>query len=150
MKKTSHLKNTLRESFWMALEAIRDNKLRSLLTLLGKSIVGLFSELHVANTALTSTDEIGLIYCSLVKSSRLNNKNTNLLAIIPLAHNEESNYTHYSVTNPKYYPIAVTSFERIHIEIRNVVQEPIHIQHMRAKERALSPTIITLHLRKRL
>ena len=121
-----------------------------LLTLLGKQVEGTFNEIHVANTALDSTDEIGLIYCSLVKSSRLNNKNTNLLAIIPLAQNADSNYTHYSVINPTYYPIAVTSFERIHIEIRNVVQKPIHIQHLSGKDRSLYPTIITLHLRKRL
>tara|TARA_B000000460_G_scaffold56506_1_gene37587 strand:- start:76 stop:1329 length:1254 start_codon:yes stop_codon:yes gene_type:complete len=61
MKKTSHLKNTLRESFWMALEAIRDNKLRSLLTLLGITI-GVFSVIGVmtAIRTLESSVEIGL------------------------------------------------------------------------------------------
>ncbi|MBA08501.1 MAG: hypothetical protein CMG52_06340 [Candidatus Marinimicrobia bacterium] len=61
MKKTSHLKNTLRESFWMALEAIRDNKLRSLLTLLGITI-GVFSVIGVmtAIRTLESSVETGL------------------------------------------------------------------------------------------
>ena len=61
MKKTSHLKNTLRESFWMALEAIRDNKLRSVLTLLGITI-GVFSVIGVmtAIRTLESSVEIGL------------------------------------------------------------------------------------------
>ena len=61
MKKTSHLKNTLRESFWMALEAIRDNKHRSLLTLLGITI-GVFSVIGVmtAIRTLESSVEIGL------------------------------------------------------------------------------------------
>ena len=119
------------------------------LTLLGKGSNSLTGELHVVNSELESNDDIGLIYCSLVKSSRLNNKNTNLLAIIPLARGLTSKYTHYSVTNPTYYPIAVTSFERIHIEIRNVIQKPIHIQHLSLEDQALYPTILTLHIRKR-
>ena len=37
-KKKSHLKNTIKESFRMSLEAIKDNKLRSILTLIGIAI----------------------------------------------------------------------------------------------------------------
>ena len=51
-KKTSHFKNTLRESFRMALEAIRDNKLRSMLTLLGITI-GVFSVIGVMTAIRT-------------------------------------------------------------------------------------------------
>jgi len=61
MKKTSHLKNTLRESFRMALEAIRDNKLRSMLTLMGITL-GVFSVIGVmtAIRTLESSVESGL------------------------------------------------------------------------------------------
>ena len=51
-KKRSHLKNTLKESFRMAVEAIRQNKLRSILTLLGISI-GVFSVIGVMTAIRT-------------------------------------------------------------------------------------------------
>jgi len=122
---------------------------RTLLSLLGKNEGGVFSELHIGNTELESHDEIGLIYTSLIQSSRLNNKNTNLLAVVPLGKSFGSNYIHYSVINPTYYPVAVTSFEQIRIQIKNVLQNPVHIKHVGATDRALYPTILTLHLRKR-
>ena len=50
--KRSHLKNTLKESFRMAVEAIRQNKLRSILTLLGISI-GVFSVIGVMTAIRT-------------------------------------------------------------------------------------------------
>ena len=50
--KQSHLKNTLKESFRMAVEAIRQNKLRSILTLLGISI-GVFSVIGVMTAIRT-------------------------------------------------------------------------------------------------
>lgn len=61
MQKKSHFKNTLKESFRMALEAIRDNKLRSSLTLLGITI-GVFSVIGVmtAIRTLESSVESGL------------------------------------------------------------------------------------------
>jgi putative ABC transport system permease protein len=51
-RKRSHLKNTLKESFRMAVEAIRQNKLRSILTLLGISI-GVFSVIGVMTAIRT-------------------------------------------------------------------------------------------------
>ena len=61
MLKKSHFKNTLKESFRMALEAIRDNKLRSILTLLGITI-GVFSVIGVmtAINTLESSVRSGL------------------------------------------------------------------------------------------
>ena len=61
MVKKSHFKNTLKESFRMALEAIRDNKLRSVLTLLGITI-GVFSVIAVmtAINTLESSVRSGL------------------------------------------------------------------------------------------
>ena len=55
------LKNILKESFWMAIDAIRQNKLRSILTLLGISI-GVFSVIGVmtAIRTLESSVESGL------------------------------------------------------------------------------------------
>ncbi|MFQ6611871.1 MAG: ABC transporter permease [Fidelibacterota bacterium] len=60
-KKRGHLKNTLRESYRMTLDAIRNNKLRSILTLLGISI-GVFSVIGVmtAIRTLESSIESGL------------------------------------------------------------------------------------------
>jgi putative ABC transport system permease protein len=59
--KRGHLKNTLRESFRMALDAIRDNKLRSTLTLLG-IVIGVFSVIGVmtAIRTLETSIETGL------------------------------------------------------------------------------------------
>lgn len=59
--KRSHLKNTIKESLRMALEAIRDNKLRSVLTLLGITI-GVFSVIGVmtAIRTLETSIESGL------------------------------------------------------------------------------------------
>ena len=55
------IKNVLKESFWMAIDAIRQNKLRSILTLLGISI-GVFSVIGVmtAIRTLESSVESGL------------------------------------------------------------------------------------------
>ena len=52
MAKQSHLKNTIKESFRMAIESIRQNKLRSILTLLGISI-GVFSVIGVMTAIRT-------------------------------------------------------------------------------------------------
>jgi len=59
--KRGHLKNTLRESYRMTLDAIRENKLRAILTLLGISI-GVFSVIGVmtAIRTLESSIESGL------------------------------------------------------------------------------------------
>ena len=46
------IKNVLKESFWMAIDAIRKNKLRSVLTLLGISI-GVFSVIGVMTAIRT-------------------------------------------------------------------------------------------------
>lgn len=61
MIKRSHLKNTLKESLRMALTSIRENKLRSVLTLLGITI-GVFSVIGVmtAIRTLESSIESGL------------------------------------------------------------------------------------------
>jgi len=50
--KKSHIKNTIKESFRMAIESIRQNKLRSVLTLLGISI-GVFSVIGVMTAIRT-------------------------------------------------------------------------------------------------
>lgn len=55
--KHSHLKNTLKESFRMAVDALRDNKLRSILTLLGIAI-GVFSVIGVMTAIRTMESSI--------------------------------------------------------------------------------------------
>ena len=59
--KSRNIKNMLKESFWMAIDSIRKNKLRSSLTLLGISI-GVFSVIGVmtAIRTLESSVESGL------------------------------------------------------------------------------------------
>ena len=58
-----NFKNVIKESFWMAIDAIRKNKLRSSLTLLGISI-GVFSVIGVmtAIRTLESSVNRGLMY----------------------------------------------------------------------------------------
>ncbi len=56
-RKRSHFKNTLKESLRMALQAIRDNKLRSILTLLGITI-GVFSVIGVMTAIQTLESSI--------------------------------------------------------------------------------------------
>ena len=60
MAKHSHLKNTVKESFRMAIESIRQNKLRSILTLLGISI-GVFSVIGVM-TAIRTLESLAPIH----------------------------------------------------------------------------------------
>lgn len=55
--KKSHLKNTLKESFRMAVDALRANKLRSILTLLGIAI-GVFSVIGVMTAIRTMESSI--------------------------------------------------------------------------------------------
>jgi putative ABC transport system permease protein len=55
--KRSHLKNTLKESFRMAVDALRANKLRSILTLLGIAI-GVFSVIGVMTAIRTMESSI--------------------------------------------------------------------------------------------
>ena len=61
MQKKGHFKNTLKESLIMALQSIRQNKLRSSLTLLGIAI-GVFSVIGVmtAITTMESSIQSGL------------------------------------------------------------------------------------------
>ena len=58
---TRNISNVLKESFWMAIDSIRKNKLRSILTLLGITI-GVFSVIGVmtAIRTLESSVESGL------------------------------------------------------------------------------------------
>ncbi len=56
-KKKSHLKNTIKESFRMSLEAIKDNKLRSILTLIGIAI-GVFSVVGVMTAIKTLENHV--------------------------------------------------------------------------------------------
>ena len=49
---TRNISNVLKESFWMAIDSIRKNKLRSILTLLGITI-GVFSVIGVMTAIRT-------------------------------------------------------------------------------------------------
>ena len=52
-----NIKNVLKESFWMAIDSIRKNKLRSMLTLLGITI-GVFSVIGVMTAIRTLESSI--------------------------------------------------------------------------------------------
>jgi len=119
----------------------------TLLSLLGYR-AGEISELRFDDTSLSDKNEIGLVYCSLISNSRLNAEKTNLLAVVPLQ-SKNSKFNHYCVKNPTYHPLTLTSFDRIHFEIRNLIQEPIHLKHTNIAN-VIYPTIITLHIRKKL
>ena len=55
--KRGHLKNTLKESFRMAVDALKANKMRSILTLLGIAI-GVFSVIGVMTAIRTMESSI--------------------------------------------------------------------------------------------
>ena len=101
---------------------------------------------------LPKTNDVGFIFASLVGSSRMNNKNTNLLAVVPLR-GCASKFTHHSVKNLTYRPLSVTKFDKIHFEVQNIVQKPIHIEHRSSDvddDPDVCPIIMILHIRKRL
>ena len=111
------------------------------------------SKLLVRDTKLEYKHQVGFVYSSLVKDSKFNNKDSRLLATIPLY--TDDGYSEYMVVNPSYYPIAVTSFDNVSFQIRDNKGKLVEIAHRELADRRenkpiLYPTILTLHIRKRL
>ena len=110
-------------------------------------------KISVKDVKLSYNHRIGFVYSSLVKDSKFNNKDSRLLATLPLY--TDDGYSDYTFVNPSYYPIAVNSFENISFQIRDYKGKLIEIAHKDLADRREDkpipyPTILTLHIRKRL
>ena len=110
-------------------------------------------KMSVKEAKLTYNHQIGFVYSSLVKVSKFNNKDSRLLATLPLY--TDDGYSDHTFVNPSYYPIAVTSFENISFQIRDYNGKLVDIAHKeladkRENKPILYPTILTLHIRKTL
>lgn len=111
------------------------------------------SKISVKDTKLKYNHQVGFVYSSLIKNSKINNKNSRLLATLPLY--TDDGYSDHFFVDPAYYPLAVTSFENISFQIRDYNGNLIDIAHkevtdMRDDKPVRYPTILTLHIRKRL
>ena len=95
----------------------------------------------VAQYIIENTTEAGFLYSSIVSNSMINQKQSRLLACIPI--NSRPGHNYYEVTNPVYRPLSVHSFTDIHFLLTDV-----HGRDLRVDWRTDLPTILTLHIRK--
>lgn len=125
----------------------------NILNLYGVELQFNTQKLSVKDTKLSYKHKIGFVYSSLVKVSKFNNKDSRLLATLPLY--TDDGYSDHTFVNPSYYPISVTSFDNISFQIRDYNGKLIEIAHkelsdLREDKPIPYPTILTLHIRKRL
>ena len=95
----------------------------------------------VAQYIIENTTQAGFLYSSIVSNSMINQKQSRLLACIPIESRPGHNY--YEATNPVYRPLSVHSFTDIHFLLTDV-----HGRDLRVDLEADLPTILTLHVRK--
>ena len=95
----------------------------------------------VPNYILENTCEAGFLYSSIVTNSKINQKQSRLLACLPI--NSKSGYNFYEVQNPVYQPLSVHSFTDINFALTNVYGEIMVMDR-----KAALPTILLLHIRK--
>ena len=95
----------------------------------------------VADYTIKNSCEAGFLYSSIVTNSMINQKQSRLLACLPI--NSKSGYNFYEVQNPVYQPLSVHSFTDIKFALTNV-----HGEIMVMDRNADLPTILILHIRK--
>ena len=101
----------------------------------------------VADYTLENSCEAGFLYSSIVTNSMINQKQSRLLACLPI--NSKSGYNFYEVQNPVYQPLSVHSFTDINFALTDVHGEIMLMDTWyRVYGNADLPTILVLHIRK--
>ena len=94
--------------------------------------------IEVSQYIIENTTEAGFLYSSIVSNSMINQKQSRLLACIPI--NSRPGYNYYEVKNPVYRPLSVHSFTDIHFLLTDVRGRVLDVTDL--------PTILLLHIRK--
>ncbi len=94
--------------------------------------------------------EAGFLYSSIVTNSMINQKQSRLLACLPI--NSKPGYNYYEVQNPVYQPLSVHSFTDIHFALTDIHGKIMMMAPMLASNGWYKitdlPTILMLHIRK--
>lgn len=112
---------------------------------------GDYTVIEIQESVFTPELQIVFLYASIVQESFIDNRQSRLLAIIPVIKNET--YVAYEPTNLLYHEIAIDNFSTITFELRNQEGELIEIAKPRScddltAELKQLPLILTLSLRK--
>ena len=121
-----------------------------LLKVLGYCVDGRIKKLEISHTQIDNTCEVGFLYSSIVANSIIDQKQSRLLACIPIY--SKSGYNHYEFKNPIYNPLSVHSFTDIEFVLTDVTGNVMQMDHLHTADwgynKVALPTIITLHIRK--
>ena len=126
----------------------RDSQLLRMLGYCSHDILKVDS-IVVSNYTLENTCEAGFLYSSIVTNSMINQKQSRLLACLPI--NSKSGYNFYEVQNPVYQPLSVHSFTDINFALTDIHGEIMlmdHIHYSGGYKKTDLPTILILHIRK--
>ena len=106
--------------------------------------------IEVPQYVIENTIEAGFLYSSIVSNSMINQKQSRLLACLPIA--SKPGYNYYEVENPIYRPLSVHSFTDIHFALTDVNGEILLMNNIHTSYFGLHnvymPTILTLHIRR--
>ena len=105
--------------------------------------------IEVAQYMLENPVEAGFLYSSIVTNSIINQKQSRLLACLPIV--SKTGYNYYEVNNPIYRPLSVHSFTDIHFALTDVHGKVMEMEYDHSYEYKTKndfPTILTLHIRK--
>lgn len=89
----------------------------------------------------------GYIYSNCVENSIIDEQQSRLLAIVPLA--MKASYNHYIIENPNYIPLATQSLRDVSFAICDVHGKNIQFEYKNDNDVVSFPTILCLHLRRR-
>ena len=104
----------------------------------------------VSEFTMTNSCESGFLYSSIVTNSMINQKQSRLLACLPI--NSSSGYNYHEVQNPVYQPLSVHSFTDINFALTDVHGEIMrmapYLTLFGGYKKTDMPTILMLHIRK--
>ena len=98
--------------------------------------------LVVQNYDLTSKDQLGFIYSSIVSNSLIDYNVSRLLDTVTIKSSKNGGYCIFEVQNPVFHDVSVASFMDISFDIRDVHGDFIQFHND-------LPTILTLGIRKK-